>query len=96
MSVGNKSRPEGSIAEWYVANECLIFCGRYLPSVETKENRSLRNNDDGNECYRGLSVFSLRCRASSKKKDIHPDQSLIHQAHPYVLFNCDEVQGYAK
>ena len=47
LSVGNKSHPEGSIAERYVANECLIFCARYLPGVETKENRSSRNNDDG-------------------------------------------------
>ena len=96
LPVGNKSRPEGSIAERYVANECLIFCARYLPGVETKENRSSRNNDDGDEGYKGLSVFSLRCRALSKKKDIRPDHSLIDQAHTHVLFNCDEVQSYAK
>ena len=59
LSVGNKSRPKGSIAERYVANECLIFCARYLPGVETKENRSSRNNDDGEDGVRpGVLLYS--------------------------------------
>ena len=96
LSVGNKSYLEGSTAEQYVANRCLICCARYLPGVETKENRSSRNNDDGDEGHKGLSVFSLRCRALSKKRGIRPDHSLIGEAHTYALFNCDEVRSYAK
>ncbi|GJV80567.1 uncharacterized protein Tco_1516437 [Tanacetum coccineum] len=37
--VRNKARPEGSIAEGYVAEEALNFCSRYLKNVETRFNR---------------------------------------------------------
>ncbi|GMP85118.1 hypothetical protein CsSME_00038407 [Camellia sinensis var. sinensis] len=39
--VRNKAHPEGSIAEGYIAEECLIFCSRYLESIETVFNRPL-------------------------------------------------------
>ena len=94
--VRNKNRPEGCIAKGYLANECLTFCARYLHGVETRENRSPRNNDDSEGEHKELSIFSLKCRASSKKKDIQPYYSIIEQAHSYVLFNCDEVQVYAQ
>ncbi|GJU22640.1 acidic leucine-rich nuclear phosphoprotein 32 family member A [Tanacetum coccineum] len=45
--VRNKAKPEGSIAEGYVAEEALTFCLRYLKDdVETRFNR-LGRNDDG-------------------------------------------------
>ncbi|GJY75871.1 hypothetical protein Tco_0480987 [Tanacetum coccineum] len=45
--VQNKAKPEGSIAEGYVAEEALTFCSRYLKDdVETRFNR-LGRNDDG-------------------------------------------------
>ena len=44
-SVRNKANPEGSIAKWYIANECLTFCSRYLEGAKTKFNRPLRNLD---------------------------------------------------
>jgi hypothetical protein len=37
--VQNTSRPEGSIAEAYVIDECLTFCSRYFDDVETRWNR---------------------------------------------------------
>ncbi|KAK2355206.1 hypothetical protein QL285_092635 [Trifolium repens] len=44
--VRNRNYPEGSIAEGYIANECLTFCSRYLSdSVETKFNKPPRNLD---------------------------------------------------
>ncbi|GKF61781.1 hypothetical protein Tco_0181835, partial [Tanacetum coccineum] len=36
--VRNKAKPEGSIAEGYVAEEALTFCSRYLKDVETRLN----------------------------------------------------------
>lgn len=45
--VRNKARPEGSIAEAYLADECSTFCSRYLTKVETKFNRLERNYDGG-------------------------------------------------
>ena len=35
--VRNKAHPEGSIAEGYIAEECLTFCSRFL-DVDTKLN----------------------------------------------------------
>lgn len=44
--VRKKSRPEGCIAEGYLAEECLVFCLHYLSGVETQENRATRNEDN--------------------------------------------------
>ena len=41
--VRNRARPEGSIAEAYIADECLTFCSRYMDDVETIFNQKLRN-----------------------------------------------------
>jgi hypothetical protein len=41
--VWNRSRPEGSIAEVYVADECLTFCSKYMDDVDTRFNREPRN-----------------------------------------------------
>lgn len=37
--VRNRARPEGSIAEAYIVDECLTFCSRYFSDVETRYNR---------------------------------------------------------
>nr|XP_012461242.1 unnamed protein product [Gossypium raimondii] len=39
----NKRYLEGSIAEDYLAEECMTFCSRYLEDVETRLNRPSRN-----------------------------------------------------
>lgn len=58
MYVRNKSRLEGSIAEGYITEECLTFCLRYMHGVQTRENRSTRNNDDdGDETTKGCLYF---------------------------------------
>nr|GMC99766.1 uncharacterized protein LOC109190818 [Ipomoea batatas] len=43
--VRNRTNPESSIAEGYIAEECLTFCSRYLDGVETRFNRSRRVDD---------------------------------------------------
>ncbi|XP_052115062.1 uncharacterized protein LOC127745701 [Arachis duranensis] len=48
--VRNKSCPEDSIAEAYLAEKCLAFCSRYLHGgVQTRLNKRSRNDDDPNE-----------------------------------------------
>ncbi|XP_057740133.1 uncharacterized protein LOC130957283 [Arachis stenosperma] len=48
--VRNRSRPKGSIAEAYLAEECLTFYSRYLhEGVQTRLNKRTRNDDDPNE-----------------------------------------------
>ena len=42
--VRNRAQPEGSIAEGYIAQECIIFCSRYFQGVETVFNRPQRND----------------------------------------------------
>jgi hypothetical protein len=43
-TVCNKARPEVSIAESYIGDECLIFCSRYLKEdIETSFNKPDRN-----------------------------------------------------
>ena len=41
--VCNRARPEGSIAEGYLVEECMTFCSRYLDDVESKLTRPVRN-----------------------------------------------------
>ncbi|KAM6542647.1 hypothetical protein CsatB_007094 [Cannabis sativa] len=62
--VGNKARPEGSIAESYVIDEALTFCSMYFKGVETRFDRLDRNEDE--VVPRKLSVFQSQCRPITK------------------------------
>ena len=73
--VYNRAHVEASIAEGYIAEECLIFCSRYLESVETVFNRPIRNVDD----------------ATGAMSNIQLDSTEWVQAHRYVLFNSNEI-----
>lgn len=44
--VRNKSCLEGSVAEAYIAAECLTFCSQYLDDIVTRYNRPPRNVGD--------------------------------------------------
>ena len=41
----NKARPKRSIAEAYVATECVTFCSMYLDDIKTRFNCIDRNID---------------------------------------------------
>ncbi|XP_004309364.1 PREDICTED: uncharacterized protein LOC101306581 [Fragaria vesca subsp. vesca] len=72
--VKNRARPEGSIAENYLADECLRFCGQYMKQVDAISSRRKRNEgvDDetiveGSTLLKGRSVIlsdSIMCEAS--------------------------------
>lgn len=90
--VSNKAFPEGSIAEGYIAAECLTFCSMYLHGIETKFNRVERNYDGSNrQMHQGLSLFSKNCRPLGKGEYGYIDDKAWEQARIYVLKNCDEV-----
>jgi hypothetical protein len=77
--VRNKYRPEASIAEGYIADECLTFCSRYLNGgIQTKFNKVARNFDGPI----GDGVM------------ITLDSVVWEQAHRYVFFNCDITKYY--
>lgn len=91
--VRNRYRPEGSIAECYITEECLTFCSHYHGGVETVHNRPSRNFDGGQERL-GLSIFSnfgIGSGAESYKKLTYEQ---MESAHNYCLFNCSEVNKY--
>jgi len=79
--VRNRNYPEGSIAEGYLADECLTFCSRYLKDdVQTKFNKLPRNLDGpiGNGVMATLQPLEWE------------------QAHRYVLFNCELTKSFVK
>lgn len=45
--VRNRSRPEGSIAEGYLAEECLTFCARFLGDGDEKLNTKCSTEVEG-------------------------------------------------
>ncbi|XP_058002285.1 uncharacterized protein LOC110664507 [Hevea brasiliensis] len=85
--IRNRACVEGSIAEAYIANECMTLCSRYLHGIETKFNRMERNYDGGsNKNKGGLSIFSKvgRGLGASKTRDL--DTQEWEQAHIYVAW----------
>jgi hypothetical protein len=57
----NRVRPEGSIADCYLSDECLTFFSSYLHGIETRCTREGRNADGWlEERSIGLDVFSQR------------------------------------
>ncbi|XP_042396490.1 uncharacterized protein LOC121986596 [Zingiber officinale] len=93
--VRNRSRPEGSIAEGYLAEECLTFCSLYLADyVETRFNQSTRNDDTTIGSTFALDVFTTSGYALGKAIATKFDDETLKKAHQYVLFNCHHVQSY--
>lgn len=91
--VRNKSRPEGSMAEGYLAEECLVFCSRYLSGVETQENRAARNEDNEGSQADTSSTFVHLGREIGTSDFQYLDPVELMRAHRYVLFNCDAMKA---
>lgn len=95
--VRNKARPEGSIAEAYISEECMTFCSWYLDDMETKLNRAERNVDSyRNEMLPGLSVFAPVNRTKRNYTFQSLNKSELHMAHHYILTNCEEVAPWVE
>nr|XP_027190486.1 uncharacterized protein LOC113786665 [Cicer arietinum] len=93
--VRNRAHLEGSIAEGFLANECLTFCLQYLFGVETRFNRPNRNDD---EVYgRPLGIKKQQKLRLGKRKKVSRtklDKKELAHAHRYVLSNCDAVAPF--
>ncbi|XP_071932982.1 uncharacterized protein [Coffea arabica] len=73
-------RPEGSIAQGYLAEECINFCSLYLADyVETKFNRPSRNEEVHKEIE---DVYLFNCDAVTPYIEQH--HRLIEEGHPQV------------
>ena len=91
--VGNKARPEGSIAEGYVADEAVTFCSMYFKGCETRFNRLDRNEDAPSVC-RYLSVFNSQSRPLTSGLIKPLDHTSREKAEWYILQNSPEIQAY--
>ena len=96
LYVRNKARPEGSIAEGYLVDECMTLCSRYLNDVETRFNRLERNHDAENSSLKKISIFSHSGRSLGAAKNNNFDVEERQQAHIYALKNCSEVEPFLR
>lgn len=88
--VRTRSHPEGSIAEGYLAEECMTFCSMYLSDVESKLNRPSRNDEgDGKRLVEGG-------RPLGKEEIVLLPNLEWVQAHKYVLNNLPMVDRFRR
>ena len=90
--VRNKAKPEGSIAEGYVAEEALSFCSMYLRDVK---NRPERNEDIVIEKTK-FWMFESKCRPTSTTQIKTLNLTEMHNMEWFVLNSCEEVRQYIK
>lgn len=81
--VRNRNRPEGCIAECYVAEEAIEFCSEYLCNVHTIGIPSTN-----------LEIDLTRPMSQSKVTSITNEE--WEQAHRYVVTNDDDIDSYIK
>ncbi|KAM3366409.1 hypothetical protein ACQJBY_015685 [Aegilops geniculata] len=93
--VRNRAFPEGSIAEGYLAQECLTFCSRFLEGT-TRFTRPSRNPAPSNK-IKDLYIFDSAGEPIGKAIPVGQFNSrLLIQAHRYVLRHCDELADFRK
>ena len=86
--VRNRARPEGSIAEAYIAIEVLAFCSKY---IETADQLSKEVGEDNP----GLNIFDYSIQVTGKSLQEHKPKDLDKMVW-YVLNNCHEILPYIK
>ena len=85
----NRSKPEGSIAEGYLAEECLVFCSRFL------------GGDGGSKITRAVNFesypenveFPIGSRRNKDGKAIYLNEAKWMAIHRYFLFNCGNKEN---
>nr|XP_027071665.1 uncharacterized protein LOC113696453 [Coffea arabica] len=87
--VRSRSHPEGSIAEGFLAEECMTFCSMYLDNIESKLNRPPRT-------YEGEYLNRQIGRPLGKEEVIYLDDVSWVQAHRYVLGNLETVDPFRR
>jgi len=94
--VRNRARPEGSIAEAYVASDTLTFCSRYMEDVDTRFNQNVGSVGDG-PLVGDTSVFMHGVTLVGANR-VHyiDDDAVMAKLVWYVLNNCDEVEPYVE
>ena len=80
--VRNRNRPEGCIAECYIAEEALEFCAEYLSKMDTV-----------GITYGHMENLSIE-KPIGAEKCVQVEPKLLSEAHLYVLENSQEVEPY--
>nr|GFA14374.1 hypothetical protein [Tanacetum cinerariifolium] len=91
--VRNKAKPEGSIAEGYVAEEALTFSSHYFRDVTMKFNRPDRNVDPPPPTCQ-FQVFRSVCTSIGLRSVIRFDAQELKKVKWYVLHNSPEIDTY--
>lgn len=92
--VRNRAKPEGSICEQYLADECVTFCSMYLDNIETRFNRVGRVDDRPTLVQNQTSTSELQSSFPNIGRFVGAAHvhTLNHverqQAHRFVLINC--------
>ncbi|KAH0735547.1 hypothetical protein KY285_011254 [Solanum tuberosum] len=96
--VRNLSCPEGSIAETYIANECLQSCSLYMEGGDSRSYWTRKSKDDTkHEIDKEGCLFPTIGKSYGSVEVIKLDQKTWVQTHRYVLFNCEsDVVDYYK
>src|SRR5438445_12886728 len=85
--VKNTARPEGCIAESYLAEECMRFCSEFLKTSIQKEEKEDRNDDSTNEVI-------LEGRPISKGTPIKLTDRKKKSEHLAILMNISTIESY--
>uniref|UniRef100_A0A803L1P0 DUF4216 domain-containing protein n=1 Tax=Chenopodium quinoa TaxID=63459 RepID=A0A803L1P0_CHEQI len=106
MYVKNRCRPEASIAEGYLEEECLIFCSRYLNASVKKKSKWYNKSQEKTDVIDEESPLfpkvgyplGRKKKGKKKEKSYTLDSNTLAVAHRYVLFNCQDgqVESYIK
>ncbi|GJY81129.1 hypothetical protein Tco_0493880 [Tanacetum coccineum] len=91
--VRNKAKPEGSIAEGYVAEEALTLSSHYFRDVTTKFNRLERNVDPPPPTCQ-FQVFRSVCNTIGLRSFPPFGAKEFNKARWYVLHNSPEIDTY--
>ena len=83
--VRNRSKPEGSIAEGYLADECVTFCSRFLGGEEGN------SNTDFGRCPKNKE-YHIGTRRNKDGKVFQLEDSDWKECHTYNLFNSDNKE----
>ena len=87
--VRNRARPEGCIAERYIAEEYTFFCSNYIKQASDIGTRHDRNQELEDDTLFGG-------RPISAGKPIILTSDMLQIAQRYILFNFSEIQPYVE
>ncbi|KAH9680378.1 hypothetical protein KPL71_026529 [Citrus sinensis] len=82
--VENRARPDGCIAERFIAEEYASFCSKYIKQAAEIGTQHGRNEEFENDLL-------LRGRPISRGKSVSLSDEMLHIAHRYILFNSSEI-----